>query len=109
MIPGLEEVYPIIPYEVNDPVLETESPRPDSRPEIREGFGFSDSAERVAPHVQDDIQNANGVPPVYPDPVLEVLEKGRIEDSFTAFSGHRPPRRGVSRYPRRSCEPRLRP
>jgi hypothetical protein len=96
MIPGLEEVDQVIPDQVNDPMLETEPPRPDSRPEILEGFGLSQTRERVAHHVQDNIQNADRIPPVGLDPMLKVLEKCRVEDRFTAFPGHRPPHRGAS-------------
>jgi len=85
MIPGLEEVDAVVSHDVNNPVLEAEPSRPDVRPEVLEGLWLAESRKRVTHNVQDNFENPDGVFPVYSDPVLEVFEKLRIEDRFTAF------------------------
>ena len=96
MIPGLEEDDAVVLHNIDDPMLEAQSPRPDIGAKIRERLGLAESRERVAENVQDQVENSNGVSFVIPDPKLEILKKLWPECQFTLFCDHRPSRRAAS-------------
>jgi hypothetical protein len=96
MIPRLEEVYAVVPYEIDDAMLEAEPPRPYIRSEILEGFGLAEPGEGVAQDVQDELEDPDGVFPVYPGPVGD-MSPGYVSP-FLCLDPHENPARLPASY-----------
>ena len=92
MIPGLEEIDAVVPDKIHDAVLLGQSSRPNARGKIFERFRFADSTNRIPHDCFDKSENTEGGSAVCFDPVLQVLNKFRLENSVTPFSNQVRPR-----------------
>lgn len=92
MVPRLKEIDPSVPDKVDDPMLLGQPSRPGSAWKILERLGLPDSAEGIAQHSLHEIQRSERYLPVGLHPILEIVDKFRLEHGHPITMARRSPR-----------------
>lgn len=81
MVAGLQEINAIGTDPVHDPVLLGQSARPYPWGQVLQRFRLPDSRKRISDNGLNQIKRAQRSPPVSLNPVAEILNELRVEDS----------------------------
>jgi hypothetical protein len=85
MVPGLQEVYALVAYQIDDAVVLGQPARPGARCEVAQGFGFADTLKRIAQDRLDQLQRPQSQLAVSCHPVAQIFQEFRVEDGLTVF------------------------
>lgn len=79
MIAGLQKVYPIIPHEIDEPVLLSEAARPRAWSEVFEGFRFSDAGKGTSENGFNEIKCSQCNAAIRLHPVAQIFSELRVK------------------------------
>jgi len=86
MIPGLEEIDPVIADEIDKAVFLDEAAGPDAGGKILERFRFADAGEGIAHDGLDQVEGAQRHLAVTLNTVAQVITELRLEDGLAVFT-----------------------
>jgi hypothetical protein len=86
VVASLEEVYPLVAHQIDNPVFPSKPPGPRPRSKVLERLRLSNAREWVAPDGIDDVQDAASDLAIGINPVPEILKELRLEDKLSSLT-----------------------
>ncbi len=85
MIPRLQKIYAFVLDEINNPMILSQSPRPDSGSQIFKRLRLPNPFKWITHHTFDQCNSTECGFLVRLYPMLQIFDEFRLEDGFTFF------------------------
>ncbi len=85
MVPSLEKIYSFVPHQIDNAVLLRYSTGPCTWRQILQWLRYANSSKRIKQYVFNKLKYSESCFSIVLYPVLQVLNKLRLKDSFSIF------------------------